>query len=151
MSYKAIYTAERQSTGRARQLNFGRTIRIVLQKPFGQTIKDCLGRRHSARQYSLSCKHPFGQTIDDCLGTRHSARQSIVLLESMSRSDNQLSCWNHHHSVRQNRLSCFSCTATWLDNWDCLSGGFNKWKTFICLGRWTPFGKTISDCLAEMV
>ena len=95
MSYKAIYIAERQSIRRARQLNFGRTIAIVLRKPFGQTILDCLGRMHSARQFKivlqassrsdnlivladvisfgktkiLSWQRALGQTItEDCLG-----------------------------------------------------------------------------------
>ena len=62
--------AERQSTRRARQSTFGRTIGIVC-------------RNHSARQSRIVLEASFGQTIQDCLGShRH------CLEGNLSRSDN---------------------------------------------------------------
>ena len=125
MSYKAIYTAERQSIRRARQFNFGRTIRIVLQKPFGQTIKDCLGRSHSARQSRLSCKHPFGQTIDDCLAGNHKA--SVGQLDCLA--DILIS------SVRQMNIVLAVASKLRSDNLIVLleSSPFSKTKPFVLL------------------
>ena len=89
MSYKAIYIAERQSIRRARQLSFGRTIAIVLQKPFGQTILDCLGRMHSARQIKIVLQAFSRSDNLIVLADLHSVRQSTIVLLPLESSVGQ--------------------------------------------------------------
>ena len=121
----------------ARQLTFGRTIAIVLLKPFGQTILDCLGRMHSARQTKIVLK------------------DSGIVLQAFPRSD------NHRLSSRQSQNFGRTIHFVLAENTrsDNLSGRllefFGKTKTD-CLGCCSilsrnRFGKTILDCLTEFV
>ena len=157
MSYKVIYTAVRQSTGRARQC----------KTSVGQS--HCLGRNHSARQsrivlaevirpdnQGLSCKHPFhfGQTILlSWQMTSPSVRQVIVLAED-TRSDNIFVLQTSFGKTKDN---CLDCLHSSLSNPSArqsivllIASSFGKTKE-LSWQLMNALGKTILDCRAEMI
>ena len=125
---KDNFKARKTIMSSVRQFTIGQTIILSWQSgSLGQTIQ-------------LSWQSTFGQTILDCLGSHRmscrqfiSVRQFLIVLAKHSRADNSLLSWQLI-SGRQFLIV--------------LAVDLGQTIPY-CLGRW-KFGKTISDCLAEL-